>query len=202
MTGLESSRQPVTGSCHCGTVKYVIFITLPPVHNESNPPGKQDQRIYRCNCTMCHKAGFFHVRVANTTDDFLLLSPLNPLEELGDYLVNKKVLHWLYCMTCGVRCFTFMGTGEVVHLDLAQLGVPGYLDTNIKTRVWRAKEGGGHPDYGTYLSVNGNTVDASATVFDMRSLVEQKCVQYYDYLAEDDQRQPVRYRQPHRAGCY
>lgn len=202
MADTKATRQPVTGSCHCGTIKYVAFLTLPQTHNESNPPTKQEQRIYRCNCTMCHKAGFFHVRVANKTDDFLLLSPLDPLQELGDYLIHNKVLHWLYCKTCGVRCFTFMGTGEVVDLDLAELCVPGYTDKGQKTRVWRAKEDGGHPEYGTYLSFNGNTVDASSKSFDMREIVEQKCVQFYDYLAEGEKRQPVRYGRPHQGGCY
>jgi hypothetical protein len=151
---------------------------------------------------MCHKAGFFHVRVANPTDDFLLLSPLNPLEELGDYLIHKKRLHWLYCKTCGVRCLIFMGTGEVVDLDLAGLDVPGHTEHGKKVRVWRARKDGGHPEFGTYLSANGNTVDASSTLFDMRALVEQKCVQYYDFLAEDDERRPVRYGEPHPGGCY
>lgn len=203
MADAKPTRQPITGSCHCGTIKYIAFLTLPHIHNESDPPTKKDQRVYRCNCTMCHKAGFFHVSVADKTDDFMLLSPLDPLQELGDYLIHDKLLHWLYCKTCGVRCFTFMGTGEVVELDLAEIGVPGYTKDGNNTQVWRATRDGGHPKFGTYLSFNGNTVDASSKAFDMRDLVERKCVQYYDYLPdEDDEQQPMKFGHPHPGGCY
>lgn len=203
MADTKPTRQPVTGSCHCGAIKYIAFLTLPHIHNEANPATKKDQRIYRCNCTMCHKTGFFHISVANKTEDFLLLSPLTPLEELGDYLIHDKLLHWLHCKTCGVRCFIFMGTGEIVERDLAELGVPGHSEKGIKTKVWRATRDGGHPEYGTYLCLNGNTIDASSKEFDMRELVEQKCVMYYDFLpVEEDKQQPGRYGKPHAGGCY
>ncbi|GAO15627.1 uncharacterized protein UV8b_04806 [Ustilaginoidea virens] len=203
MADEKPSRQPVTGSCHCRAVQYVAFLTLPPVHNESSPPARTDQRIYRCNCTICQKTGFLHVRVADRTDDFLLLAPLDPLRDLGDYRFDGKMLHWLFCKTCGVRCFTFMGAGEVVEADLAALGVPGYAGKGKTTRVWRAAREGGHPEYGTYISINGHTVDHSCRAFDARALHEQGSVQYLDYLCPGGQeRGPDRYGRPHEGGAY
>ncbi|KAK2616211.1 hypothetical protein QQS21_000843 [Conoideocrella luteorostrata] len=205
MTGIKPTRQPVTGSCHCGAIKYVAFLTLPHPYNESNVPSWSDQRIYRCNCTVCHKLGYLHVSVADKTNDFLLLSPTNPLEELGDYRINNKAVHWWYCKRCAVRCFAFMGRGELVELDLAALGVPGYVTPecgNNKTKVWRAARDGGHPEYGTYLNFNGHTVDATSQAFDMKALHEQGCIQYFDFKREEAEQSPVQFGKPHQGGGY
>jgi len=54
-------RMPYKGSCHCGTVQYIVYLALPP---PSTPPTKLDLaafhaqsglRTYKCNCTTCHK---------------------------------------------------------------------------------------------------------------------------------------------------
>ncbi|POR32201.1 DUF636 domain-containing protein [Tolypocladium paradoxum] len=195
-----SARHALNGSCHCGALRYIVFLTLPHPHPGGQAPPRGSQRFYRCNCTICHKAGFFHVRVASSADDFLLLAPLDPLADLGDYLWQKKRLHFLYCRTCATRCFIFVGDGEVVDVDLAQLGVAGETaEPGNRTRVWRVKRDGAHPDYGTYLSVNGNTIDAGQA-FDMRELTDKKIVQYYDYLHDDAA--AGRYDRPHPGGCY
>ena len=196
-----SARHALNGSCHCGAVRYIVFLTLPHPHpgGQAAPPGSQ--RFYRCNCTICHKAGFFHVRVASNVDDFLLLSPLDPLSDLGDYLWRDQRLHFLYCKTCATRCFSFGGgDSEVVDVDLAAMGVAGHAaaEAGEKTKVWRVKNTGQHPEKANYLSVNGHTIDAGQA-FGMRELTDEKVVQYYDYLHDEA---AGRYDKPHPGGCY
>ena len=160
--------------------------------------------MYRCNCTTCHKISFFHVRPADTTNDFLLLSPVEPETQLSNYNCFQKGLDFYFCKTCGVRCFILGGTGETVELDLAALGAPGYTEKGKLTKVWRAKKDGGHPEWGTYLSINGNSIDSSQTdAFDMRVLTEEKKVEYLDCLTEPgEEAEKERWDRPHKGGCY
>ncbi|KAL7792548.1 hypothetical protein V8C37DRAFT_416217 [Trichoderma ceciliae] len=167
------------------------------------------QRIYRCNCTVCHKSGFLHIRPASSFDDFFLLSPLDPLESLGDYLCNNKTLHFLYCKTCAVRCFIFYGEGEIVDISLpreiASAGAASGSETDsVSVKTWRPKKvdfNAGMPHQGSYLSVNGHTIDAGQEGFDPREWVESKSVIYLDYLKSDG-RMPPRYDRPHIDGSY
>ncbi|KAJ6443475.1 cellobiose dehydrogenase [Purpureocillium lavendulum] len=202
MADQQPARTPLTGSCHCGATKYILFLTLPhPLPHphaggEASPP-KSSQRFYRCNCTVCHKAGFFHVRPASPADDFLLLSPTDPFDALGDYLCADKRLHFFYCKGCAMRCFIFMGDAEAVDADLGALGVPGH-EKGRQTKAWRVKREGGHPVFGNYLSVNGHSVDAGQA-FDMRALTDSKVVQYLDCLEEENPG-PRRFDYPHVGG--
>lgn len=196
------TRQPLTGSCHCGSIRYVVFLTLPHTQDPANPPKRGDQRFFRCNCTTCHKMGIFDVRVRDNTEDFFVISPPDPLKDLGDYLTGNKLIHYPFCQTCGVRCFSFIGTGETVDVDLAELGVPGFDGPGTKTRVWRAARDGGHPEFGTYLAINGSTIDNSQRAFDMRELTEKKHVMYTDFLPEEDKQAPIRTDRPHDGGSY
>lgn len=194
MADTNPSRTSLRGSCHCGAVRYILFLSLPHAPapaDAARPPG---QRIYRCNCTICHKTGFFHLRPAAPADDFVLLAPLDPVADLADYRCASQRLHFLSCPTCAVRCFIFAGEGETVDVDLALLGVAG-CDEGHGARVWRAKHSEAER---TYLSVNGHTIDAGQAL-DMRGLAEAKAVQYLDYLHDEDGRNVDR---PHPGGCY
>ncbi|OAA60097.1 DUF636 domain-containing protein [Cordyceps fumosorosea ARSEF 2679] len=196
---MEPRRAPLHGGCHCGATRYVLFLTLPapPPDPSSPPPGAGQQRFQRCNCTTCHKMGLFHVKPASAARDFLLLRPLDPYAALGDYLTDDKEIRFFFCRTCGVRCFSTNATGEVVGVeDAAALGLPA------RTRAWRAVEGSGAPEYGTFVSVNGHTVDADQTEFDMRELTEKRCVRYLDTFSEHGKGQPGRWDRPHDHGCY
>ncbi|OAQ57999.1 hypothetical protein VFPPC_11748 [Pochonia chlamydosporia 170] len=200
MSEQQPTRVPFTGSCHCGGTQYVLFLTLPHPYSETLPPPPSGvQRFYRCNCTTCHKRGHFHIRPLSPTDDFLLLSPLDPLEQLGDYQCGEKRLHFLSCKTCAVGLFIFEGEGEVVELDLEELGVHGRGERGTKTQLWRPKKGGGHPELGNYVSVNGHTVDANQDGFDMRELTEKNFVMYCDCFGDET---PPRYGKPQVHGCY
>ncbi|KAJ6780302.1 hypothetical protein PWT90_11152 [Aphanocladium album] len=147
--------------------------------------------------------GHFHVRPASPTHDFLLLSPLStsdPLSELSDYTCYAGNLHFFFCQTCGVRCFIFAGDGEFVDVDLEELGV-WKEGQEKKARAWRPRLGGGHPEMGHYLSVNGHTVDAGQG-FDMRELTEKEMVQYCDCYSPEEDEAPLRYGKPHIHGSY
>lgn len=180
------------GGCHCGHVRYTLNLSLPhtPSTTPSAPPSGA-QHIYRCNCTICHKSGQFHVRPKSPTDDFLLLAPLEPFEDLGDYVTGDKILHFFFCKVCGVRPFIFAGDGEVVDAQV----------DGKQVKAWRPKRGGGHPEYGNYLSVNGHTIDAGQQ-FDMRDLTETKVVLYYDYYSDEKDGAPMTYQRPQKHGSY
>ncbi|UQC73850.1 uncharacterized protein CLUP02_00497 [Colletotrichum lupini] len=139
------------------------------------------------------------MRLASAPDDFLLLKPLDPYNDLGDYTVYEKDLHFLFCKDCGMRCFTFMGKGEVVDVDLTVLGVGAGTDSGSEekkarskggpaatatageksmTKVWRPKKEGWveGKKFGSYLSVNGYSVDAGQEGFDLREITEKNRV--------------------------
>ncbi|KAM0254368.1 hypothetical protein ACHAQJ_006837 [Trichoderma viride] len=202
-------RLPYSGSCHCGTIRYIVFLTLPPASlvNAETPPSRGVQRIYRCNCTVCHKSGFLHVRPASAFDDFLLLSPLDPLESLGDYLCNNKTLHNLFCKKCAIRCFTFHGEGETIDMSLSEAAAlprTGFENENAPVKAWRPKRvelTPGIPHQGSYLSVNGQTIDVGQDGFDLREWVESKAVGYLDCLNSEG-RMPPRSDRPQVGGSY
>lgn len=207
----QFQRLPYTGSCHCGAIRYIVFLTLPPVSllNTEPPPSRGVQHIYRCNCTVCHKSGFLHVRPASAFDDFFVLSPLDPLQSLGDYRCNDGTLRFLHCKTCAVRCFIFHGEGEIIDVSLpaaiASTGAASSSETgSVSVKAWRPKKvelNAGIPHQGSYLSVNGHTIDAGQEGFDLREWVETKAVMYLDLLP-DDGGMPRRCERPHVGGSY
>ncbi len=75
-----------TGGCHCGAVKYEVTTDL--------------EQTMMCNCSLCAKRGAILSFVA--ADQFKLLSGD---ENLTDYQFNKKIIHHLFCKTCGVASF-------------------------------------------------------------------------------------------------
>lgn len=140
--------------------------------------------------------GFFHTRPVSNHNDFLLLSPLDPANDLGNYTHGDADLHFMFCKKCGVRVFMFYGEGQVEDVDLASLGVRNE-ESGRMTKVWRLV---GEPDYGNRLSVNGHSIDAGQG-FDMRQLVEKKQVLYIDFLDDANPLEP-RFERPHAGGCY
>jgi hypothetical protein len=80
-----------TGGCHCGNVRYEVDTAFTP--------------LISCNCSICAKKGLVLTFVA--PGQFKLLSGE---ESLTDYQFNKKVVHHVFCKTCGVSSFA-RGTG-------------------------------------------------------------------------------------------
>lgn len=194
----KPQRQPFKGSCHCGSVKYVVFLTVPHRPQTPDSGSAPIDRIYRCNCRICHKSGFLHLRPPSPVDDFALLSPLDPAGSLGDYQCHDKLLHFFFCKVCAVRCFIFMGEGGIETVNPKELGMMGESSIEVWKPKRRDPDASGRP---YYLSVNGHTIDAGQEGFDMRELVDNKSVFYYDFL-QDENEGPGRYGEPHPGGCY
>ena len=81
-----SDVQTYTGGCHCGKVRYEVSTKL--------------EGAVTCNCSMCGKMGSRLSFVPSA--QFKLLSGE---ESLRDYQFNKKIIHHLFCTTCGIRSF-------------------------------------------------------------------------------------------------
>lgn len=75
------------GGCHCGAVRYQVEIDL-------------SQPVISCNCSICGRSGTLLSFVP--PDKFTLHQGE---ENLTDYQFNKKVIHHLFCKTCGIRSF-------------------------------------------------------------------------------------------------
>ena len=75
-----------TGGCHCGEVAYEATTDL--------------AKVVACNCTICTKRGLMWTFV--TPRQFTLKSGA---DAQADYRFNKKVIHHLFCRSCGVESF-------------------------------------------------------------------------------------------------
>lgn len=82
-----SEAKTYEGGCHCGRVRYEIESALEPVIS--------------CNCSICAKSGSLLTFVPESA--FKLHSGD---DNLTDYQFNKKIIHHLFCKTCGVRSFS------------------------------------------------------------------------------------------------
>lgn len=78
--------QKYTGGCHCGKVRFEVEMDL--------------GEVVSCNCSMCSKRGSLLAFVP--AENFKLLSGEG---DLTDYQFNKKVIHHLFCSTCGILSF-------------------------------------------------------------------------------------------------
>lgn len=82
MTDVRTYR----GSCHCGGVRFTAEADL--------------SRTVTCNCSMCRRSGAILTFVPAA--QFHLETPEDALQ---DYQFNKRIIHHLFCKTCGVRPF-------------------------------------------------------------------------------------------------
>lgn len=75
-----------TGGCHCKKVRYEATTDL--------------SSILECNCSHCAKKGLLLNFIPES--QFRLVTEPG---ELTDYQFNKKIIHHLFCSTCGVQSF-------------------------------------------------------------------------------------------------
>lgn len=75
-----------SGGCHCGNVRYEVDMDI--------------DHVNQCNCSMCSKKGYL---LAFTPEENFTL--LNGEDAMTDYQFNKKVIHHLFCATCGIGSF-------------------------------------------------------------------------------------------------
>ena len=192
----SSTRRRYTGSCHCGKTKYLVYLTLPftppDIDRPEVPQPRGDQVVYKCNCTTCHKTGMLHLRVPNAPEDFALLSPTDPLKELSDYTCFQGQVHWLFCPTCGVRCFCFGGKGETAETEI----------DGKKVTVWRPSKEDGWVEgkNGSYLLINALSLDPLQEGLDLREWAENKKIMYLQVL--DLEKFAKTYDKPYLGGTY
>lgn len=126
----------------------------------------------------------------------MLLSPLNPDQELSVYQCNEWKRKYYFCPKCGVRCLTFGGEGETDVVDVT--------DPNTgrasKRETWRAKWDG-NENTRPYVAVNGTTIDFREDL-DLRVLTEEKRVQYFNGRSDPKEELEARWERPHCGGCY
>lgn len=79
------SAQRLSGSCHCGAVRFTASIDL-------------DLPTYRCNCSICarSRAWFAPVKAANFTLD------ADP-DSISEYRFGAGRIAHCFCRTCGVK---------------------------------------------------------------------------------------------------
>ncbi|MNJ92735.1 Glutathione-dependent formaldehyde-activating enzyme [compost metagenome] len=75
-----------TGSCHCQKVSFEVEMDI--------------ENVISCNCSICHKKG--HLLAFAPENNFKLLAGE---EALDIYTFNKKVIHHMFCKTCGIGPF-------------------------------------------------------------------------------------------------
>ena len=75
-----------SGGCHCGVVRYEVTADL--------------DRTITCNCSRCAKLGV--ILTFAPAQNFTLKSGETALT---DYQFNKKMIHHLFCATCGIQSF-------------------------------------------------------------------------------------------------
>lgn len=75
------------GGCHCGAVRYEVEAIL--------------SQTVVCNCSLCRKAGW--MLSFAPASSFRLISGA---DHLADYQFGRKMIHHLFCTTCGVRSFS------------------------------------------------------------------------------------------------
>jgi len=85
-------QRHVTGSCHCGKVRFSA--KLDPEHGTS-----------RCNCSICLRQRFWKAIVPLA--DFTLQAGE---DALGEYTFDGRNIRHFFCTTCGVKVF---GRGHI-----------------------------------------------------------------------------------------
>jgi hypothetical protein len=81
-----SEPKTYTGGCHCGKVRYEVTTDM--------------SSAVACNCSICMKRGL--ILTFAPEENFKLLSGQ---DDLTDYQFGKKMIHHIFCPSCGVESF-------------------------------------------------------------------------------------------------
>lgn len=79
--------QTLTGSCHCGRIKFEVAVPKEIV-------------VQECNCSICSRSGYLHLIVPRS--DFKLLQGE---DNLTTYTFDTHEAKHLFCKTCGIKSF-------------------------------------------------------------------------------------------------
>jgi len=108
-----------TGGCHCGRVRYEVEADI--------------DEVMSCNCSLCQKRGYFLTFVPRS--QFTLLSGE---DAQTDYQFNKKVVHHLFCSTCGVSSF---GTASGDHAETVVINARCLDDVDLDALTVKPVDG-------------------------------------------------------------
>jgi hypothetical protein len=124
--------------------------------------------------------------------------PLHPEKGLGKYICEGGRTSYYFCKTCGVRCFSFRGKGEVAEVHTEGWGSQESKDEKT-VQVWRPKKEGWKEGEGSYLSLNALTFEPGQEGFDLREWREKNWIWYLDKLHKKGD---ARLGEPHEGGCF
>jgi len=108
-----------TGGCHCGKVRYEVEADIKEVNS--------------CNCSLCQKRGYLLAFVPRA--QFTVLSGE---DAQTDYQFNRKIIHHLFCGTCGVSSF---GTGSGDYADTVAINVRCLDDIDLDALTVKTIDG-------------------------------------------------------------
>ncbi|KAF1968146.1 hypothetical protein BU23DRAFT_558831 [Bimuria novae-zelandiae CBS 107.79] len=193
-----SSTKVYSGSCHCGDITYQIRLTLPP----NDTIGFDGTRIYKCNCSTCHKMGMFHCRPSDLVNDFIVTSP-SDISEVGEYRCFTKKIGWYFCKRCGVRTFGVGGGWVPTEIDVAKWAGEESGEGKLQKVFMTEPLKSGHTGYDGkplhYVSVNGLTLDG----LDLIEAHDKGWVYYVENKFKKDGDYPqMRFKEPFEGGCY
>ncbi|KAJ1706019.1 hypothetical protein AFGD_011563 [Aspergillus flavus] len=205
----QPSSLPYHGSCHCGFIRYIAIIPMPPaVALGADATKGPHLRFYKCNCTTCQKMGLFHMRLPDAPNQFFLLCPQDR-DSLANYKCQNGHINWFFCPTCGVRCFATVPHWKQDQIDIEKisaavpkLDLPGVEESTKTVTVWRMDPDTFQEDVTGYLTINALTIDqdqAHGKNIDLRQLVDNKWVQYSDWNMRQHE---SRYDYPQERGTW
>ena len=112
-----------------------------------------------------------------------------------DYTCFDEEIHFYFCGTCGVRCFSFVGEGEIKEIDDDDDGVEVQ---GKKTEVWVLKEGWSEGET-SFFSLNAATLEPGQEGLNLKEWTEKGWIAYVD---TKNFVRKSRYREPHDGGMY
>jgi hypothetical protein len=111
--------ETMSGSCHCGRVRFRVTADL--------------SHVTECNCSICSKKGFLHLIVP--PERFELLSGK---ETLTTYRFNTGVARHTFCSICGMHPF-YVPRGDPDKIDVNVRCLDGVDLSKIKPNSFDGK---------------------------------------------------------------
>ena len=89
----------LSGSCHCGAVRFTVEASLP-------------LDVIECNCSICTKKGILHLIVPDAA------LAITGGEALATYTFGTHTAKHMFCRTCGIHPFYRPRSVSYTHLTL------------------------------------------------------------------------------------
>ncbi|KAK5655544.1 hypothetical protein OQA88_5475 [Cercophora sp. LCS_1] len=123
----ELPNTTMTGSCHCGAVKFKLQHPGLERHPTCQVPASN------CNCSICLKNGYLTIH-PNRED----IEWLSGWDEMKNYRFGSKSRDHKFCGTCGSSaCIDFLGlwhVGDVIGINVRLLDGVDVDNLNLRKR--------------------------------------------------------------------